>query len=747
MSQERFEEIKNGMERSLSGRSSLPTRGNSLQFDEASREPHNFAADHSGEMRFENSDYSNESQTHFVELSEKHHREGRWSPQKVNGNIIADRGENFPLNYEFRSDVWRFSEDSNANMLSVIMEEDPSKDTTVKAESVHPEPESSSSSSSEDNCCADCGDGPCKIRALMEAGFPGFGGFPGWGPFAGFPAHTPGVPATNLNITDKDDEKMNILKDLGISREGTPNFKGKMMVYAEKNVDSSSSSDDDEDKRRCGGAAAATAGEETNAEETDAESVATTKTGLTSCASDMVSLPPPVEVDILAAVKERKAVCNDFIDRVVPLREKLESYFSQGIYSGEQVDGHIEAYNAAYNEIFDAIGDWRMELAKLDCNANDENLGFVSGEQLLQDFKDGAAPAGSGSETLAKAIGCNELEKLEKVGGYVQKLLNDLPLEEFGKLHDFMYLGLGNVEKPEGGAKTGGNAAGDEAAALDAELAALAPKKKNDYCHGFCETTCTNVHGQGKKKKKGHSRAQMADALATSIVEGSKKGSKSVAALNAKKNKMKGISCRNKPTLEEKLVRQQQCFAPACDGRNDFRQMLGMDAMKNLFPILVRITTGGSPVTGKELFTLVKENEIGSGEFTQADYTKMLNEWKKRVPPVDEAIFAVCNPGKYLELTPNIDAINKAMHKWETKNPNSASLPRKLERFPKPPGGDMLKPSKGPMSVASSSRSASRRPPPPITLPHDSSPYSIIPKELMRSSKRLPAIRSRGAAY
>lgn len=79
-SEELFYQLQHGMNRSLSGRTSLLTPRNSIMFDEEHFDPIRFDVQNSGEVRFNNSDMFDDgvSQTDFLEVESKMKVDGKY---------------------------------------------------------------------------------------------------------------------------------------------------------------------------------------------------------------------------------------------------------------------------------------------------------------------------------------------------------------------------------------------------------------------------------------------------------------------------------------------------------------------------------------------------------------------------------------------------------------------------------------------------------------------------------------------
>jgi len=134
-------------------------------------------------------------------------------------------------------------------------------------------------------------------------------------------------------------------------------------------------------------------------------------------------------------------------------------------------------------------------------------------------------------------------------------------------------------------------------------------------------------------------------------------------------------------------------YASALDGRRDFREVVGVNQLKALWPILMKLDIGKRRVNPDELFKYVKESGIGEGSFTFDTAVHICQEWKKgRRIDFEEAIFAVHNPKLYISLcsTGQLNELKDEIKKWHTHVPSkndftqkSLPKPRSLYSLPK----------------------------------------------------------------
>jgi len=134
-------------------------------------------------------------------------------------------------------------------------------------------------------------------------------------------------------------------------------------------------------------------------------------------------------------------------------------------------------------------------------------------------------------------------------------------------------------------------------------------------------------------------------------------------------------------------------YASALDGRRDFREIVGVNQLKALWPILMKLDIGKRRVNPDELFKYVKESGIGEGSFTFDTAVHICQEWKKgRRIDFEEAIFAVHNPKLYVTLcsTGQLNELLDEIKKWHTHVPSkhdfaqkSLPRPRSLYGLPK----------------------------------------------------------------
>lgn len=467
-SQEEMQQQIHGMDRSLSGRTSLPTPRNSIMFDEESFEPilldvHNSGGEVLFEPGGESADRFVDVATSSRDLIEKNG--GYWSPKMTQGYEAEHQDEKWKNYHQNRSDVWRFSEEegeleassenTTSSCTTSIMSSQSSQlslATTPKAVDL----DLDDTEESIDNCCMDCGEGFCKMQKLVETGFPSFAPGLGWGGFGpyGFPMpmHQPGVPLTNLNDTqdeeeeqeeendDDDDEgcggtrnrnKMRLMKEAGINLEAVKRNK-KVMLYVEK--DKSQSEDDDDSDKSSASSRASTAmssdfGHSTITEQTSVTS--TTDRKLLSCADGLESdeSAGEEEADILAAIKAKKELADDAIAKALPLKDVVVAFFEEGKFSGREVDTAINSYNEAFEGVKTTVGEWRAELKKLDIDADDEYFGLDSTEDLKKNSQVKAPPP---------AAACESVKILSQLNAKVAGLFEKLPINEFSRMSEFI---------------------------------------------------------------------------------------------------------------------------------------------------------------------------------------------------------------------------------------------------------------------------------------------------------------------
>lgn len=423
------------------------------------------------------------------------------------------------------------------------------------------------------------------------------------------------------------------------------------------------------------------------------------------------------------------------MEEALPLKDELDDCFGKGQLSGEEIDVKINLYRDAQAAVRNAAMDWRSELAKLDINVDDSSLGFDTVEGLIKKYKPSEPP---------KPVvmgGCEALKALDKVVGCMVTLVDKLPLENFEKLNKFMFKG-GYKQKKE---KIKDEPKNEEPAVdFDAELNKLKKKKNDGNCFPFCEHTCKNPNEKRKRTRK-----RMTNALASTILLGAKKGVRSSMAFNGEQKEksqmkldddsevapIKTVNCKypDAAALQSKLKRRMQCFAPVCDARKDFREVVGIHQMKALFPILARIKLKKT-VSPKELHAAVKEHETPLFGFTLKKAEKLLKLWKtgSKEVHVDEMLYAIHNSTVYLRLMDesNLTKIRQNIHKWESSNPTYIKRPE-IEVFPKPSDSNAPNPSARPGSVPSRIRLIKSRfpKPPSVDVPKPSGAPRSIPSK------------------
>lgn len=723
-----------GMHRDWSGGSSAPTPRNSVMFDEEDKGEKSFDVCHSGEMRFANSDHANHSQTSIAEVDKKLQEggSGEWEPMQVAGEHSPDRMEHFPGMDEAPSDVQRFTDDGGfgsgswGSLMSLF---------SRRSEA----PSAAPTDDDGDDICENIQ----KMQILMEAGFPPFWGMgygmPWWGmlgynqPCGTYPMHEPGLPVTQLKPGEgcphaDDDEVECPMKKAGFCTDDgegcicNKEFDGKLMVYVDENEQCSQ--DEEMVKEECaeegeGDRADSVAGSDVS--EADSNETQSTMNRLMSklkkCgddtatnADDITSVASTVKPDILAAVKAKLALYEAEISIATPHRDALLECFMNGTFKGKEYEKKMEAYESAIKAVKSAKDAYRAELGKLTVDIND-GKGISSIDDLIAAAKAAALAA------LPQPCGTSDILKQLEVD--FANLVESLPFEEFDALKEFMNKSSRKKVENQGDMAEVGED-GDFANANN--NSDEKEKKGNGLCYPFCEYTCQKPQKSKKKCKK--NRNQMIKELTRSMLMGPKKiipGSTQADAGGFKmrrkpkfevpepimiSNKGQDGNFGRKRCLYPNQPQENQSnptlrFASNCDGRKDFREIVGMHQLKALFPLIERIGNGGKakPVTPAELYEVVNACDIKPRDFNIKTATKLCNEWgKERQNTVDEILFAIRNPSIYLDMVSRGSLANELpsqIRNWENQNLKALKktettqfqTPRKVYDFPKPSKG------------------------------------------------------------
>lgn len=443
-----------------------------------------------------------------------------------------------------------------------------------------------------------------------------------------------------------------------------------MMVY----VDQSSDNDSGCGKglRKCG---------DKSESETDGE--ITEQSSMSSLMSRLKKADDEEDdFDILAAVKEKKALYEAAIKQALPLKDALIKFFEAGIFSGKKVDPVMDDYEEAYQLVRDTKKDYRYELEKLGINVDDDDLGLEPLDDLINRYQVKEEPQQN----------CASNELLEKLQADVGLLLKNLPFKEFARLKKFMDDCLADKKRKD-------TEEGNDMGVVD-ENGEFTTKGKDGLCKPLCEITCKNPPKKRNKKECIQSREEMIKELTKTLLRGPPKVTHGLSQMQAgdfKKrrkqrlevaepivmatrentNKRKQKKCLYATEPKEDKNLRAQCFAPACDGRKDFREIVGLHQLKSLFPLLTRIQLNDPKkrVTAQELYTAVTLGEMKTAGFTIETAASLCAEWQKagRRVNVDEVLFAISKHREYTKLVASGDmsALTQAVRRWERTNPDA----------------------------------------------------------------------------
>jgi len=273
-----------------------------------------------------------------------------------------------------------------------------------------------------------------------------------------------------------------------------------------------------------------------------------------------------------------------------------------------------------------------------------------------------------------KKISCGTAEILKQLQKDFEKLVDHLPLDALVRMTNII-----DENEPDDAPdeKTDGL---KDYAEVDKSIGEIAPvnkskKKKYKKEHFFWENK-KRITSSEKKENEKKSRQNYIKKVTENLLKGPSelknsggKKTKPVPkelilitnrSLNERGKVQKQHVClrTNKPAVNGS--RGTQKYSPANEGRRDFREVIGVDQLKILLPLLAELGHAQNKrLKELELYKAVKECGIADeNDFTLKQARMLCIEWKQiRKIEIDEFVFAIKYPSRYLEILSSNDLL------------------------------------------------------------------------------------------
>jgi len=269
-----------------------------------------------------------------------------------------------------------------------------------------------------------------------------------------------------------------------------------------------------------------------------------------------------------------------------------------------------------------------------------------------------------------KKTGCGTAEVLKQLQKDFEKLVDHLPLDGLVRMANIIDENEPKDEKTDGL---------EDYTEVDKNIGEIAPvnkskKKKYKKEHFFWENKKIITRSEKKENEK-KSRQNYIKKVTENLLKGPSElknsGGKKTkpepkelssitnGTLNEQGKVQKHVCLRtNKPPINGN--RGTQKYSPANEGRRDFREVIGMDQLKILLPLLAELGQAQKKrLKELELYKAVKECGIADeNDFTLQQARMLCIEWKQiRKIEIDEFVFAIKFPSRYLEIISSNDLL------------------------------------------------------------------------------------------